>query len=342
MEHSKKTILVTGGAGYIGSHAAWLLAKKGFHVVVLDDLSQTSFFSHKWAEFVHGDYGDAVLLERLFTTYQVTAVMHFAAFTVVSESVQHPLNYYQNNVSKTVTLLDAMVKQNVLTLIFSSSCAVYGKPLFVPLTEDHPCLPISPYGTTKYMIELMLKECEAAYGLQYVTLRYFNAAGALAYEGLGEQHAPETHGIPLLLRAAATGKPFYVFGTDYDTKDGSCVRDYVHVRDIADAHYKALLHLIQHKNPSDVFNLGTGVGYSVKELITAVEQVTKKEVVVIPTARRKGDPAVLVADPVKAMTILQWKPVHSELSLLIQSAWLFEQSLEHVRKLGTKEKSPLF
>ncbi len=340
MEYAKKTILLTGGAGYIGSHTAWLLAKKGFHVLILDDLSQTSFFSssfsHHWAEFVQGDYGDAQLLARLFTSYHVTAVMHFAAFTVVSESVQHPLNYYQNNVSKTVNLLDAMVKHNVLTMIFSSSCAVYGSPLFVPLTEEHSRLPISPYGTTKYMIELMLKECEAAYGLQYVTLRYFNAAGALAHEGLGEQHVPETHGIPLLLHAAITGKPFYVFGTDYETKDGTCIRDYVHVRDIADAHYKAFLHLVQHKNPSDSFNLGSGVGHSVKELIAVVEQVTKKELVVIPTARRKGDPAVLVADPAKAMTILQWKPLHSDLTMMIKSAWLFEQSLEQIRGLRTK------
>ncbi len=347
MEYDKKTILLTGGAGYIGSHTAWLLAKKGFHVLILDDLSQTSFFSssfsHRWAEFVQGDYGDAQLLARLFTSYRITAVMHFAAFTVVGESVQHPLNYYQNNVSKTVTLLDAMVKHNVLAMIFSSSCAVYGNPLFVPLTEEHPRVPVSPYGTTKYMVELMLKECEAAYGLQYVALRYFNAAGALPYEGLGEQHVPETHGIPLLLQAAVTGKPFYLFGTDYETKDGTCVRDYVHVRDIADAHYKALLHLIQYKNPSDVFNLGSGVGHSVKELIAAVEYVTKKELLVIPTARRKGDPAALVADPAKAMTILQWKPVHSDLALMIKSAWLFEQSLEHVRTtLSAKQKSPLF
>jgi UDP-glucose 4-epimerase len=340
MQHDKKTILIIGGAGYIGSHTAWLLAQKGFHVVIVDDLSQTSFFSasfsHRWAEFIQGDYGDSHLLTKLFTSYRIEAVMHFAAFTVVSESVQHPLNYYHNNVSKTVTLLDAMVKHNVLTMIFSSSCAVYGCPLFVPLTEGHPCVPISPYGTTKHMIEVMLKECEAAYGLQYVALRYFNAAGALPYEGLGEQHLPETHGIPLLLQAAATGKPFYLFGTDYETKDGTCIRDYVHVCDIADAHYKALLHLIQYKNPSDIFNLGSGVGYSVKELIAAVEYVSERELLVVPTARRKGDPAVLVADPTKAMTILRWKPLHSDLFLMIKSAWLFEQSLAYVRNLGAK------
>jgi len=332
MEHTKRTVLVTGGAGYIGSHVAWLLAKQGLHVVVLDDLSHAPFFSHRWADFVHGDYGDAALLSRLFAQYRMSAVMHFGAFTVVSESVQHPLTYYYNNVAKTVTLLDVMVKHNVLNFVFSSSCAVYGAPLFIPLTEDHPCSPISPYGTTKLMVEQMLKECEEAYGLGSVALRYFNAAGALPYEGLGEQHVPETHGIPLLLRAAAAGKPFYIFGTDYDTKDGTCVRDYVHVRDIADAHYKALLHLMVHKNPSDVFNLGTGVGYSVKELISTVEQITRKELIVIPAARRKGDPAILVADPAKARAILQWKPLHSDLALMVQSAWLFEQARSSVEQ----------
>lgn len=342
MEQNKKTVLVTGGAGYIGSHVAWLLAKHGLQVIVLDDLSQASFFPHRWAEFVHGDYGDRAVLERIFSSYRISAVMHFAAFTVVSESVQHPLSYYQNNVAKTVMLLDTMVKHNVLSFVFSSSCAVYGSPLFIPLTEDHPCSPISPYGTTKHMVELMLKECEAAYGLQYVALRYFNAAGAQPYEGLGERHTPETHGIPLLLRAAATGKPFYLFGADYDTKDGTCIRDYVHVRDIAEAHYKALLHLVVYHNPSDVFNLGTGVGYSVKELVATAEQVTKKEVLAIATARRKGDPAVLVADPAKAMAILQWHPVHSDLGLMIQSAWLFEQARHELDTVHTKEKSPLF
>ncbi len=335
----QETILVTGGAGYIGSHTAWLLAKKGYHVVVLDNLSQASTFSYPWAECILGDYGDTVLLTEIFKKHTVTAVMHFAASTVVSESVQHPLSYYENNVSKTVRLLDTMVKQNVLRLIFSSSCAVYGTPHYLPITEEHPCAPISPYGTTKYMIELMLKECQEAYGLQHVALRYFNAAGALPQEGLGERHLPETHGIPLLLKAAYTGKPFYLFGTDYPTKDGSCIRDYVHVLDIADAHYKALLHVVRHHLPSDVFNLGTGVGYSVKELIATVKQVTKKEIVVIPTARRKGDPALLVADPSKAMSILQWKPVFSDLTTMIHSAWVFEYLLSAHLKTGVQEVS---
>ncbi len=325
-------ILITGGAGYVGSHAAWLLAHKGYRVVVLDTLAQSPHFPHRWAEFVCGDYGDRHLLEQLFKQYTFTAVMHFGAYTVVSESVQHPLAYYDNNVSKTITLLDVMVKHNVLSLIFSSSCAVYGAPQYLPLTEEHPCSPVSPYGTTKYMIECVLADCAKAYGLNYVALRYFNAAGAQAREGLGERHAPETHSIPLLLKAAQTGKPFYIFGTDYPTKDGSCIRDYIHVQDIAQAHYKALLHLVRDKNPSDVFNIGTGSGYSVKELIAAVQQVTRKELVVVSAARRAGDPALLVADALKAMTILQWKPLCSDLATIVSSAWAFEQSHGSGRK----------
>ena len=332
----QEALLVIGGAGYVGSHTAWLLASRGYKVVILDNLSQGNQFSHRWAEFVYGDYGDEKLLAMLFKQYNFIAVMHFASFTVVSESVQHPLQYYYNNVTKTVTLLDVMVKYNVLTLVFSSSRSVYGLPLFIPLTEEHPCNPISPYGTTKYMIELMLKDCQQAYDLRYVALRYFNAAGALPREGLGEQHQPETHSIPLALKAAQTGKPFYLFGTDYPTKDGSCVRDYVHVSDIATAHYQALLHLIKDKNPSDVFNIGTGVGYSVKEITAMTQQVTHKELVVISTNPRKGDPAVLVADPSKAMTLLRWKPGCSDLFSIIKSAWLFEQSNHKIEKVSLR------
>ncbi len=338
----QETILVTGGAGYIGSHTAWLLAKQGYRVVILDNLSQSDQYAFRWAECIYGDYGDAQLLADIFKKHLVTAVMHFAASTVVSESVQHPLFYYDNNVSKTVTLLDTMVKYNVLRMIFSSSCAVYGNPLVLPLAEEHPCNPISPYGMTKYMIELMLRDCQQAYGLEYVALRYFNAAGALPHEGLGERHTPETHGIPLLLKAAHLGTPFYLFGSDYPTKDGSCVRDYVHVLDIAQAHYKALLHLTQHNLPSDVFNLGTGIGYSVKELVAAAKIVTKKELVLITTGRRKGDPALLIADPTKAMTILQWKPVHSDLATMLQSAWVFEYKSGSIGKTDVQETSPLF
>ncbi len=325
-------ILITGGAGYVGSHTAWLLAQKGYRVVVLDTLAQSPHFPHRWAEFVCGDYGDRHLLEQLFTNYTFTAVIHFGAYTVVSESVQHPLNYYDNNVSKTITLLDVMVKHNILSFIFSSSCAVYGLPHYTPLTEEHPCNPISPYGTTKYMIEQVLKDCANAYGLKYVALRYFNAAGAQAREGLGERHIPETHSIPLLLQAAQTGKPFYIFGTDYPTKDGTCVRDYIHVQDLATAHYKALLHLVLYKNPSDIFNLGTGSGLSVKELINAVQQITRKELTIIPASRRIGDPALLVADPVKAMIILQWKPMYSDITTIVTSTWVFEQSQGLIKK----------
>ncbi len=321
----QETILVVGGAGYIGSHTAWLLARNGYRIVILDNAFHDIKTLQTFAECVFGDYGDPLLLSKLFKEYTFTAVMHFASFTVVSESVQHPLHYYANNVSKTVILLDSMVKHNVLTLIFSSSCAVYGIPEYLPLTENHPCNPISPYGTTKYMIELMLKDCAVAYGLRYVALRYFNAAGALSKEGLGERHQPETHSIPLLLKAAQTGKPFYIFGSDYPTKDGTCIRDYIHVYDIAVAHYQALLHMLKHDYPSDIFNIGTGHGYSVKEVIDVVQKVTHKALNLIPAPKRPGDPAMLVADPSKAINFLRWKPIASDLFSIVKSAWLFEQ-----------------
>ncbi len=320
------TILVTGGAGYIGSHTAWLLARQGYQVVILDTFYQQQLFNHPWATVVRGDSGDAALLEALFTTYSIAAVMHFAAFLAVGESVKHPLLYYDNNFDRTRVLLEAMIKHNVLNIVFSSSCAVYGIPQRLPLTEEHSRNPINPYGKTKYMVEMMLEDCASAYGLRFVSLRYFNASGAQPHEGLYEWHVPETHAIPLLLRAARTGKPFSIFGTDYPTPDGTCVRDYVHVADIAQAHYKALLHLEQQR-PSDVFNLGTGVGQSVQELIAATSKITGRPIEVVHAPRRQGDPAVLVADATKAAHILQWKPVYSGLETIVHTAWLAEQHL---------------
>lgn len=334
------TILVTGGAGYIGSYTAWLLTQRGYHVVVLDALKQGQQFPFSWATFVYGDYGDATLLEQLFTSYSIAAVIHCGAFICVGESVQQPLVYYENNVAKTMTLLSTMVHHGCLQLVFSSSCAVYGNPHIVPLKEDHPCAPVSPYGTSKWMVEQLLHDASVAYGLRFVSLRYFNAAGALAHEGLGERHTPETHSIPLLLHAARTGKPFSIFGTDYPTPDGTCIRDYIHIHDLADAHHKALLHL-ERGFPSDIFNLGTGTGCSVKELIAVVQKVTGCVIVTIPATRRQGDPAVLVADASKAKTILQWKPLYTDMYALVHSAWQFEHVYNPMgNALGVKQKSP--
>lgn len=321
----QKTVLVTGGAGYIGSHTAWLLAQKGYKIVVLDSLYQKQPFNHAWATLVQGDYADLDLLNALFAQYRFDAVFHFAAFLSVNDSVHNPLVYYHNNVVKTQILLDCMVAHGCKKLIFSSSCAVYGNPESLPLTEDHTCNPINPYGKTKYIVELMLQDCATAYDFSYVSLRYFNAAGALYAHGLQEWHIPESHIIPLMLRSILTGKPFTIFGTDYATPDGTCIRDYIHVLDLAYAHYKALIHL-DRKLPSDFFNLGTGKGVSVLELLAVAQKITGQNITVIRGKKRTGDPAILVADAQKAHTILQWQPVNSGIDNLVQSAWAAEQS----------------
>lgn len=334
----QKTILVTGGAGYIGSHTAWLLAKQGYKVIVLDTLYQRQPFNHPWAELIQGDCGDQDLLQKIFTQNTITAVVHFAAFLAVGESVKHPLLYYENNVTRTRTLLEMMIKHNVLELVFSSSCAVYGQPQQLPLTEDHSRNPINPYGKTKYMVEMMLEDCAAAYGLRFVSLRYFNAAGALAHENLYEWHVPETHLIPLVLRAALAGTAVSIFGKDYPTPDGTCVRDYIHVQDLADAHYKALQHL-QHKRPSDVFNLGTGVGVSVQHLIAMACKITGQDIPIIYTKRRVGDPPILVANAVKAANVLRWRPRYSDIKTILQTAWRAEQVCFEQSKIITQNKS---
>ncbi|MFT6765785.1 MAG: UDP-glucose 4-epimerase, partial [Alteromonas naphthalenivorans] len=321
-----------GGAGYIGSHTAWLLAKHNYNILVLDTLYQKQPCEHSWATLIQGDFGDKPLLKDIFSRYHIAGVIHFGAFLAVGQSVKHPLIYYENNVVKTRTLLEAMVEHNVLNFVFSSSCAVYGYPQQLPLTEDHPRNPINPYGKTKYAVELMLEDCAQAYGLNYVSLRYFNAAGVMPYEHLYEWHVPETHLIPLLLRSALTNKKINVFGTDYATPDGTCVRDYIHVQDLASAHYKALKH-IEAQHPSDVFNLGTGTGYSVQEVITAAQQVTKKEILVNYADRREGDPPILVADATKAANILNWKPHSSDIKTILKTAWIAERTcFEQIQK----------
>ncbi len=315
------TILITGGAGYIGSHTALYLLKKGYQVIVLDDLSQGQEFNLT-CKFIKGDFADKNLLEQIFTQNEIDAVMHFAAFIEVGESVKDPLKFYINNVTKTLTLLEIMLQNNIKKFIFSSSCAVYGIPEFLPLTEDHPKNPVSPYGQCKLMVENILKDFDIAYGLKFVSLRYFNAAGSINEHNLGERHNPETHIIPLIFKSIESNSSFKIFGTDYSTKDGSCIRDYLHVWDIASAHYKALEHL-NTNNSSNFFNLGTGTGYSVKEIIKIVETLLDKKVITLETDRRLGDPPILVADATKAHKILGWQPLHSSLEEILKSAYNF-------------------
>ncbi len=314
----QQTILMIGGAGYIGSHVAYL-ASKQYRVILLDALLHGQVFAHPWATFVRGDYGDKTLLEALFSQNRIDAVMHFAGHIEVGESVRNPLSYYHNNVANTITLLQVMRAYACNTLIFSSSCAVYGAPQYTPINEEHPCNPMSPYGKTKAIIEQLLYDCDHAYGIKYVSLRYFNAAGALPQHGLYEQHHPETHLIPLLIRAAYQQTPFSIFGTDYDTPDGSCIRDFLHVVDIAEAHVRALDYLNQ-GNASLCCNLGTGHGISVKQVIAMVERVIGLGISVIEKSRRPGDPAVLVADASKAEAILGWQALKSDFEGIIQDA----------------------
>jgi UDP-glucose 4-epimerase len=319
----KQWILVTGGCGYIGSHIVFLLRQNNYHIVVIDLKNPHTI--QKNVIYYKADYGDAFILKDIFSTYPIAAVIHCASFIEVGHSVKEPALYYTNNVLKTIILLNAMRAAHILTLIFSSSCAVYGNPQKLPLTEEHPHNPISPYGTTKHMIESILIDYAQAYGLRSAILRYFNVAGALFKEGLGEIHEPESHIIPLVLQAAIKNKPFTIFGTDYSTPDGTCIRDYIHVMDIAEAHLKALNYCQQY-NTSCILNIGSQEGYSVKEIILVVETITKKKVPLVFAERRSGDPAILIADSTKAYKILNWKPSQSDLKSLIFSAFQFYSS----------------
>lgn len=323
--YMKETILVTGGAGYIGSHAAFLLAKNGYNVLVLDNFVYNQPFEHDWAYVVRGDCGDRALLDRIFTQHHIDAVMHFAAFLAVGESVQDPAKYYLNNVVNTLTLLNAMRDHGVKKFIFSSSAATYGNPQFIPLTEQHPQAPINPYGNTKFMMECLLHDFSHAYGLSFIIFRYFNAAGGSPDEQLFESFSAGvgTLVIPVALRAAMAGKPFTIFGTDYPTVDGTCIRDYIHVDDLAQAHLLALQYLLS-GGTSDIFNLGTGRGYSVKEVIDVVQQVTGIKLDVRVGQRRAGDPSRLIASAQKAYNLLHWVPLKSDLQSIVSSAYQAE------------------
>ncbi|MEI9986494.1 MAG: UDP-glucose 4-epimerase GalE [Aliidongia sp.] len=316
-----KNILVTGGAGYIGSHAAKALAGAGYRPVTYDNLVYGNHWAVQWGPFVEGDIGDRAQLLRTFERYDIQAVMHFAAFAYVGESMTKPEMYFENNVTKSLTLLDAMKTARIKHMVFSSTCATYGTPDMMPITEETPQRPVNPYGETKLMVERALHWYAKAHGLNSVALRYFNAAGADPEGDIGESHLPETHLIPLILDAALGRRAAIdIYGTDYPTKDGSCVRDYIHVADLADAHVRALDYLLDGGEATAV-NLGTGHGYSVREVIAAVERVTGKRVPRREMPRRAGDPAVLIADPARARKLLGWIPTKSDLETIIHTAW---------------------
>lgn len=318
-------LLITGGAGYIGSHLCKLLAARGDTVTVLDNLSTGHRWAVRWGELIEADLRDLPSLEAALRGRGFDAVVHFGAMSLVGESMSDPGKYYVGNVGGTVNLLVAMQRCGVPCIVFSSSAAVYGSPDTTPIPEDHPRRPINPYGRTKAMIEDILADFEAAHGLRSVALRYFNAAGASRDRDLGEVHEPETHLIPNVLRAAAAGRPVSVFGDGYPTPDGTCVRDYIHVEDLADAHVAALEHL-RRGGASERFNLGTGQGYSVREVIDAAGQVIGRPVAVTVAPPRAGDPPVLVAEAARARAALGWTPTRSDLPTILGTAWAWEQA----------------
>ena len=322
---SMQNILVCGGAGYIGSHMARWLALRGSKVTVLDNLSTGHREAVQWGELIEADVLDPSSLERAFNGRRFDAVMHFCARSLVGESVAEPYAYYANNVTGTLNLLDAMRRHGVARLVFSSTAAVFGQPVADRIDEDHPRQPIIPYGASKLMVERILADAASAYGLRSVALRYFNAAGASADASIGESHQPETHLIPNVLRAAlGTGPALKVFGDDYPTPDGTCVRDYVHVDDLAQAHELALAYL--DANPgAHAFNLGNGQGFSVREVIAAAAAVSGRPIAHAIEPRRPGDPSVLVASSAKARGQLGWKPVHTRLEPIIESALHWHQ-----------------
>jgi len=319
------TVLVVGGAGYIGSHMVWLLGQRGVNVVTLDDLSSGHADAVTSGRLERGDMADRALLDRIFFSQRVDAVMHFASFIQVGESVEQPARYYRNNVLRTLDLLDAMRAHGVKHFIFSSTAAVFGEPAYTPIDERHPQQPINPYGRTKWMVEQVLADYDRAYGLRSVCLRYFNAAGAHPDGLLGERHDPETHLIPLVLQAASGRRAgIKVFGQDYDTPDGTCIRDYIHVMDLAEAHWLALQRLLQ-GGASGVFNLGNGGGYSVQQVIDVARAHTGREIALEYAPRRPGDPARLVADATLARQQLGWVPQYPDLATLVAHAWRWEQ-----------------
>jgi len=330
----KNKVLVVGGAGYIGSHMVKYLANRGFVPVVLDNLSTGHAESARFGQLVVGDLADQALLDQLFNEHEFVAVMHFAAASLVGESMEYPAKYYRNNVCNTLNLLDAMVQHGVKDFIFSSTAAIFGEPHYTPIDEAHPKNPINPYGASKLMIERILEDYAAACGLNSVSLRYFNACGADPEGDLGELHDPETHLIPLVLQAASGRRDYIkIFGSDYPTPDGTCVRDYIHIVDLCQAHHKALEKLLDESLcGAQAFNLGNGKRFSVKEVIETASAVVSKDgksIRVDKSDRRPGDPAVLVADANAATKIFNWLPEHSTLEEMVEHAWAWEQRITH-------------
>lgn len=318
-------VLVAGGAGFIGSHMTQMLRVSGHEAVVYDNLSRGHRHAVLGAELVVGDLADSRRLDALFAARRFDAVMHFASFSEVAESVSDPGKYYRNNAGGTAMLLEAMMRHGVARLVYSSSAAVFGEPAYLPLDERHPARPVNAYGHSKWMAEKLLADYGRAHGLRYACLRYFNAAGADPGGALGESHGPETHLIPLALQAASGRRPCVnVFGADYDTPDGTCVRDYVHVADLCLAHLLALERLCD-GGPSGAFNLGNGNGFSVRDVVDAVARVTGRPVRVAETGRRRGDPARLVADARLARSELAWSPRYPDLDAMIAHAWAWER-----------------
>jgi UDP-glucose-4-epimerase GalE len=341
MSECKKHVLVTGGAGYIGSHAAKALANKGYIPVTYDSLVNGHRWAVRWGPFLQGDIGDKAKLLETMRRYQPVAVIHFAAFAYVGESMRRPALYFENNVTKSLTLLDAVAEAGVRHFVFSSSCATYGTPAQMPIREDTPQHPVSPYGETKLIIERALRWYGLAYDVSLATLRYFNAAGADLNGELGEAHSPETHLIPLVLDSTMGGRTVDVYGDDYPTPDGTCVRDYIHVSDLAEAHVRALEYLLE-GGKSITLNLGTGEGSSVGQVISMVEQVTGRRVSRRAAPRRPGDPPVLVADSSLARRVLAWHPTHSGLDSIIRSAWRWhskESPLPHAGSIDVSERA---
>lgn len=340
MSLRKPKILVTGGAGYIGSHSVLALQRSGYEAIILDNLvygHQDLVENVLQAKLIVGDMNDRPLLDHLFATHDIDAVMHFAAYAYVGESTIRPDKYYRNNVVGTLTLLEAMLAASVDKIVFSSTCATYGQAQIIPIPENHPQAPINPYGASKLMVEKILQDFNAAFGLKSVTFRYFNASGADPSGMLGEDHTPETHLIPLvLLSALGQRDSISIFGNDYPTPDGTCIRDYIHVSDLAQAHVLGLKYLLE-GGETEVFNLGNGNGFSVKQVIDTAQQVTGREILSVECPRRFGDPPVLVGSSDKARKILGWHPQYEDLALILGHAWQWHQK----RHSNPKERQPI-